>query len=59
MTKRERARVVEAMVTAMRVADNKEGEGDKAMAMATRITDERTATATKKAMVTVTGVAGE
>jgi hypothetical protein len=57
--KRERARAAGTMETAMRVAGNEEGEGDKAMAMATRIAGEWTATATKKAMVTVMRVAGK
>ncbi len=46
MTKRERARAARAMATAMRVAGDEEGEGDKAIAMATRIAGEWTATAT-------------
>jgi hypothetical protein len=33
MTKRERARAARAMATAMRVAGNEEGKGNKAMAM--------------------------
>jgi hypothetical protein len=37
MTKRERARDARAMVMAMRVAGDEEGEGNKAMAMVTRI----------------------
>ncbi len=44
------------MATAMRVAGDKEGEGNKAMVMATRIAGEWTATATKRAMVTATRV---
>jgi hypothetical protein len=59
VTKRERARAVRAMVTAMRVVDNRDGEGDKAMVMATRIAGEWTATATKRVMVTAMRVAGE
>jgi hypothetical protein len=59
MTKRERVRAARAMATAMRVAGNKEGEGVKVMAMATRIAGEWTATATKRAMVTATRVVGE
>jgi hypothetical protein len=41
-----------AMVTAMRVACNKENEGCKAMTTAKRVTGERMATATKRAMAT-------
>jgi hypothetical protein len=59
MTKRERARAARAMATAMRVAGNKEGKGDKAMATAIRIAGEWTETATKRVMVTATRVAGE
>ncbi len=59
MTKRERARAARAMATAMRVAGDEEGIGNKAMAMATRIVGEWTATATKRAMVTGTRVGGE
>ncbi len=59
MTKRERARAARAMATAMRVAGDKEGEGDKVMVMATRIAGEWTATATKRAMVMATRVLGE
>jgi hypothetical protein len=58
MTKRERARAERAMTMAMRVAGDKEDEGNKTMAMATRIVGEWTATATKRAMVTATRVAG-
>jgi hypothetical protein len=47
------------MVTAMRVAGDEEGEGGKAMATATRVAGERTATATKRAMATKTWEAGE
>jgi hypothetical protein len=59
MMKRERARAARAMATGMRVAGNEEGEGDKAMVMATRIAGEWTATATKRAMVMATRVAGK
>ncbi len=59
MTKREKARAARVMAAAMRVGGDEEGEGDKAMAMATRIAGEWTATATKRAMVTATRVAGE
>jgi hypothetical protein len=38
------------MVTAMRVASDKVGEGGKAMATATSVAGERTAAATKRAM---------
>jgi hypothetical protein len=66
MTKRERARAARAMATAMRVVGNEEGKGNKAIAMATRIEGEWTATVTnrvmmmamKRMMVTVTTVAG-
>jgi hypothetical protein len=59
MTKRERARAARAMATAMRVVGNKEGKGDKVMAMATRIAGEWTATATKRVMVKATRVVGK
>ncbi len=42
---------------AMRVAGDKEGKGNKVMAMATMIMSEWTATATKRAMMTATRVA--
>jgi hypothetical protein len=38
------------MVTAMRVVGNKEGEGDKVMAMATRVVGKQMALATEKTM---------
>jgi hypothetical protein len=47
------------MATAMRVVDNKEGENGKAMAMATRVAGDRTATATRRAMVTAMREAGK
>ncbi len=47
------------MVMAMRVAGNKEGEGSKAMAMATRMAGEWTAMETKRAMVKAMRVAGK
>jgi hypothetical protein len=59
VTKRERARAARAMAMAMRVAGNKEGKGNKAMAMATRIAVEWNKTATKRAMVTATRVVGK
>jgi hypothetical protein len=43
----------------MRVVGIKEGEGSKAMAMATRVAGERMATATTRAMVKKTKEAGE
>jgi hypothetical protein len=46
------------MVTAIRVASNTEGEGSKAMAMATRVVGKQMATATKRAMATKTREAG-
>ncbi len=58
MTKRERVRAARTMVMAM-VAGDKEGEGNKAMAMATRIAGEWTATATKRAMVMAMRVADD
>ncbi len=58
MTKRERAMAARAMATARSVAGNKEGKGDKAMEIATRIEGEWTTTATKRAMVMATRVAG-
>jgi hypothetical protein len=39
-----------AMVPAMKVVDDEEGEGGKAMAMVTRVAGERMAVATKRAM---------
>jgi hypothetical protein len=42
------------MVMVMRVAGNEEGEGGKAMAMATRVAGERTAMLMKSAMATKT-----
>ncbi len=38
------------MVMTMRMAGNREGEGGKAMAMATRVAGEQMATAAKRAM---------
>ncbi len=52
--KRVRARVARAMAMVMRVVGNKEGEGGKAMAMATRVAGERMAMLTKSAMATKT-----
>jgi hypothetical protein len=40
VTKREMARAARAMAMAMRVVGNKEGKGNKAMAMVTRIAGE-------------------
>jgi hypothetical protein len=59
MKKIERARAARAMATAMRVAGDKEEEGNKAMTMATRIAGEWTATSRKRAMVMATRVAGK
>ncbi len=59
MTKRERARAARAMATAMRVGGDKEGEGSKAIAMATRIVGKLTATATKRVIVMGMRVAGK
>jgi hypothetical protein len=57
--KRERERATRAKAMGMRVAGNEEGKGNKGVAMATRIASEWTgATATKRAMVTATRVAG-
>jgi hypothetical protein len=47
------------MVTAMRVAGNKEGEGGKAMAMAARVVGKWTAKATKTAMAMKTREVGK
>jgi hypothetical protein len=47
------------MVTAMRMAGDKEGEGGKAMTMVTRVVGKRMATATKRAMRMKTREAGE
>ncbi len=45
------------MATGVRVAGDKEGKSSKAMAMATRIAGQQTATATQRAMVLATRVA--
>jgi hypothetical protein len=47
------------MAKAVRVVGDKEGEGGKAMAMATRIAGEWTVTSTKRALVTATRVVGK
>jgi hypothetical protein len=57
--KRERARVARTNVMATRLAGIEEGEGGKAMVMATRVVGKRTATATTRGMVTKTKEAGE
>ncbi len=57
--KRERAWGTMANVMAMRVEGIKEGEGGKAMVMATRLAGKWTAMATMRAMVTKTKEAGE
>jgi hypothetical protein len=57
--KRASARAASAMVTAMRVGGNKEGEGGKAMAMLTRIAGNWTVMETKRVMVTATRVVGK
>jgi hypothetical protein len=57
--KRERARAARAIATTIRVAGDKEGEVGRAMAMATRMVGEWTATATKWAVATATRVAGK
>jgi hypothetical protein len=59
VAKRERARAARAMATAMRAAGNKESEGGKVMAIATRMADKWTATVTKRATAMATRVAGE
>jgi hypothetical protein len=46
------------MVMMMRVVGNGEGEGGKAMAMATRVAGERTAMGTKRAMAAMTRSGG-
>jgi hypothetical protein len=55
----ERTSAAREMATAMRVVGKKEGEGSKAMAMATRMAGEWTVMATKRVIVTTTRVAGE
>ncbi len=50
-------RVAMAMATVMRVVGDKEGEGRKVMAMATRVT-QLTPTATKRLLATATRVPG-
>ncbi len=57
--KRERARTARANATAMRVTSVKEGKGDKAMAMATRVAGKWMAMAMTRAMVIKTKEAGE
>jgi hypothetical protein len=47
------------MATAMRVVGNKEGEGSKAIAMATRVEGKCVGTAMKRAMATTTREAGK
>ncbi len=59
MTKMARARVAREMAMVMRVAGNEEGEGGKAMAMATRVAGERTAMLMKIAMATKTREVGD
>jgi hypothetical protein len=54
-----RARAARAMAMAMMVAGDKDGNGGKAMMMATRMAGKWTAMATKRAMATVTRVAGK
>ncbi len=51
---RARERAARAMETTMRVAGDKESEGGKVMATATRVAGERTAMVTKRAMATKT-----
>ncbi len=58
MTKRARARVARAMEMTMRVADDEESKGGKAMARATRVAGEWTATAMKRVMATKTRLGG-
>ncbi len=52
-----RAARATAMATAMRLADDEEGKGSKAMVMARRIAGKWSATVTKRVMVIVTRVA--
>jgi hypothetical protein len=54
-----RARVAREMAMVMSVAGNKEGEGGKAMAMATRVAGERMAMLTKIVMATKTREVGD
>ncbi len=56
---RKRARAVREIATAMKAVGVKEGEGGKAMAMATRVVGEWTAMAKTRVMVTKTKEAGE
>jgi hypothetical protein len=56
---RARARATRAMVTAMRLAGDKEGKGGKGMAMATRVAGKRTATTTKRVIAMAARKAGE
>jgi hypothetical protein len=51
--------MAKAMAMVIRVAGNNEGEGGKAMAMATRVSGKRTVTAKKRAMATKTREVGE
>jgi hypothetical protein len=52
-------RAARAIATAMRVAGKEEGKVGKAMAIATRNAGKWTVTATKRAMLTATRMAGE
>ncbi len=52
-------RVVRTMMTAMRMAGNKEGEGGNAMATATRVAGKQMATATKKGVAMKTREVGK
>jgi hypothetical protein len=54
-----KAEAARGLVTAMKVAGDKEGEGRKVMAMATRVAGERMATPTKRAMAKKMRVAGK
>jgi hypothetical protein len=57
--KRARARAARAMTIAMRVVGEEDGEGGKAIALATRVVGEWMATATKRAMATKMREAGK
>ncbi len=59
MTKKARARSARAMATAMRVVGKEKRKGGKAMAMATGVAGERTATVRRRAMAMATREAGE
>jgi hypothetical protein len=59
VTKRARERVARAITIEMRVVGKEENKGGKAMALATRVAGEWTATATKRTMAMKTREVGK